>query len=148
MGQDHKQPNVVIYSDHLLPFSQTFVLQQGEALQHYQPHYLGSRQVQGLTIPSGRSFVVNPGSWWGKGMEFAHKTMSFSPTLRRQLKVLTPALLHAHFGPGGAILLPHAEALQLPLVVTFHGFDITVKDSVAQSSFYGHRIYLKRRHRL
>ncbi len=38
---------------------------------------------------------------------------------------LRPRLIHAHFGRGGALALPLARALKLPLVVTFHGGDAT-----------------------
>jgi colanic acid/amylovoran biosynthesis glycosyltransferase len=44
------------------------------------------------------------------------------------LAALRPGLIHAHFGRGGALALPIARALRVPLVVTFHGGDAT-KDS-------------------
>ena len=36
-----------------------------------------------------------------------------------------PAVIHAHFGRGGALALPLARALDIPLYVTFHGGDAT-----------------------
>jgi colanic acid/amylovoran biosynthesis glycosyltransferase len=44
---------------------------------------------------------------------------------RPDLRALRPRLLHAHFGRGGALALPIARALGIPLVVTFHGGDAT-----------------------
>ena len=44
---------------------------------------------------------------------------------RPDLRALRPLLLHAHFGRGGALALPIAQALGIPLVVTFHGADAT-----------------------
>ncbi len=41
------------------------------------------------------------------------------------LRALRPLALHAHFGPGGALALPIARRLGIPLVVTFHGADAT-----------------------
>ena len=41
------------------------------------------------------------------------------------LRALRPLVLHAHFGRGGALALPIARALRIPLVVTFHGADAT-----------------------
>jgi glycosyltransferase involved in cell wall biosynthesis len=38
---------------------------------------------------------------------------------------MRPRLIHAHFGRGGALALPIARALGVPLVVTFHGADAT-----------------------
>jgi colanic acid/amylovoran biosynthesis glycosyltransferase len=34
-----------------------------------------------------------------------------------------PLLVHAHFGPDAAMILPFAKRNNLPLVVTYHGFD-------------------------
>ena len=36
-----------------------------------------------------------------------------------------PKLIHAHFGRGGALALPIAQALKIPLVVSFYGADAT-----------------------
>jgi colanic acid/amylovoran biosynthesis glycosyltransferase len=41
------------------------------------------------------------------------------------LAALKPRLIHAHFGRGGALALPLARALGVPLAVTFHGGDAT-----------------------
>jgi len=41
------------------------------------------------------------------------------------LFALRPVVLHAHFGRGGALALPIARTLGIPLVVTFHGADAT-----------------------
>ncbi len=42
-----------------------------------------------------------------------------------ELRALNPRVVHAHFGRGGALALPLARALNIPLVVTFHGGDAT-----------------------
>ncbi len=44
---------------------------------------------------------------------------------RPDLAALKPRLIHAHFGRGGALALPLARALRVPLAVTFHGGDAT-----------------------
>jgi colanic acid/amylovoran biosynthesis glycosyltransferase len=44
---------------------------------------------------------------------------------RPDLRALKPRLIHAHFGRGGALALPIARALRVPLAVTFHGGDAT-----------------------
>nr|WP_220790417.1 glycosyltransferase [Gluconacetobacter takamatsuzukensis] len=41
----------------------------------------------------------------------------------RDVADLAPVLVHAQFGRGGALALPMARALGVPLVVTFHGGD-------------------------
>ena len=139
------KPAVIIYSDHLLPISQTFVLAQGEALQSYTPCYVGSRLVTDLPLPKGRHLTVNRGGILGRVREAAHLMWRFDPLLLRQVRKLKPLLVHAHFGPDGVSALPLAQSLDIPLLVTFHGYDITVKDEYARRSFYRHRVYLQRR---
>jgi colanic acid/amylovoran biosynthesis glycosyltransferase len=41
------------------------------------------------------------------------------------LAALRPRVVHAQFGRGGALALPIARSLRVPLVVTFHGGDAT-----------------------
>ena len=45
------------------------------------------------------------------------------------LRVRGVALIHAHFAPDGVFALPLAEALDVPLIVTLHGFDVTRRDA-------------------
>lgn len=42
---------------------------------------------------------------------------------RRALQRFQPALIHAHFGPMGWEMLPLAKRFQIPLVVSFYGYD-------------------------
>ncbi len=142
------RPNVIIYRDRLLPPSETFVRAQGEALQGFTPYYTGSTIVQGLPLPRERTLLVNRGGLLGKVSEVSHKLWGFTPILTQQVRKLNPVLVHAHFGTDGIRALPLARNLQVPLLVTFHGFDATVKDEYARRSFYGHRVYLRHREAL
>lgn len=51
------------------------------------------------------------------------------PVYRERLKKMCleekPDILHAHFGPMGVLLAPVAKELNIPLVVTFYGYDIS-----------------------
>jgi colanic acid/amylovoran biosynthesis glycosyltransferase len=143
-----KKPTVIIYRDHLLPASETFVRAQAEALQDFTPYYVGSRLVPGLLLPSERTLVVNRGGLLGRASEVSHKLFGFAPTLMGRLRELKPRLIHAHFGTDGVRALPLAQHLKVPLLVTFHGFEVTGKDEYTQGSFYGHRVYVRRRHLL
>lgn len=143
-----EKPIVVVYRDHLLAPSETFVLRQAEALQRFVPYYVGSRLVRGLPLPLERTLVVNQNGLLGKGSEAAFKVWGLAPALTRRVRDLHPALIHAHFGPDGVTALPLARSLRLPLLVTFHGYDATVRDDYARRSFYNHRLYLRRRETL
>lgn len=142
------KPAVVVYCDHLLPFSQTFVLAQGEGLQQFVPYYVGARLLKNLALPTERSLVLNRGGALGWTSEVIYKIWGVAPILYRQVQQLNPILIHAHFGVGGALVLPLKRLLKIPMVVTFHGFDATVKDEYARRSFYGHRVYIRRRESL
>ncbi|MEL7835184.1 glycosyltransferase [Fodinibius sp. Rm-B-1B1-1] len=51
------------------------------------------------------------------------------PVYRKRLTKLfldkKPDVLHAHFGPMGVLLAPVAKELNIPLIVTFYGYDIS-----------------------
>jgi colanic acid/amylovoran biosynthesis glycosyltransferase len=143
-----KASAIAVYRDRLLPLSETFVLAQSESLRHFLPHYLGSRYVPGLSLPADRTLVVNQGGIVGKVREASYQLWGWEPAFMRRVRKLNPILIHAHFGPDGVRALPLARALRVPLLVTFHGYDATVKDEYARRSFYSHRVYIRRREML
>lgn len=137
--------NIIIYRDHLLYPSETFVLAQGEGLRRFQPYYVGSRRVRGLELPGERVITINNGNCTGKFREALFKTTGLEINLVKRLQTLKPVLLHAHFGSDGVLALPLARKLGVPLVVTFHGFDANIKDEYARRSFFSHRLLVRKR---
>lgn len=142
-----KQPVVAIYRFKLLPPSETFVRNQSEALQRFTPYYVGLRLIQGLDLPDERTLVFNRGGLLGRMNEISFKLWGVATPWISQLRELNPVLIHAHFASDGAMALPLARNLKIPLVVTCHGFDILRNDDQAQPSL-GHWIYLRRRESL
>ncbi|HEX8832951.1 MAG TPA: glycosyltransferase [Abditibacteriaceae bacterium] len=54
-----------------------------------------------------------------------HTTLlSARSRLRGALKEIRPDVIHAHFGNDGALVYPVSSELSIPLVVSFHGFDL------------------------
>lgn len=49
----------------------------------------------------------------------------YQQKLKKRFLNRKPDVLHAHFGPMGVLLAPVAEELEIPLVVTFYGYDIS-----------------------
>jgi colanic acid/amylovoran biosynthesis glycosyltransferase len=139
-----KPANLLIYKNQLLPYSQTFVKAQAEAYQNFQAHYVGLRQVAGLSLPEERTNILHQGSFLGKVREWTTLKLGFEQSFIQRLSALNPALIHAHFGRDGAAALPLANRLQIPLIVTFHGFDATVQDHLADTSLY-QKVYFQRR---
>jgi glycosyltransferase involved in cell wall biosynthesis len=65
----------------------------------------------------------------GIGFRSIHNTVQ--PILRKRFKNalerINPDIMHAQFGTVGALVSPLVEHLKCPLVVSFHGADVTVK---------------------
>ncbi len=144
----HSSNNVVFFSGLLLPPSETFIRAQGEDLQQFTPYYVGSRIVKGLSLPSERTLVVNGGGFLGALKEGSFKILGTAPKLYQQVRQLQPALIHAHFGVSGALALPLARRLKVPLIVTFYGLDATMTDEYARHNSISTRVYLRRRETL
>ncbi len=140
------QPTVVVFCDHLLYPSETFIRAQGQALRQYSPVYAGSRRVRGLELPEERTYTISSGNANGRVREALFKLFGTAPNLVRKLRALDPVLMHAHFGPDGLRALPLARCLDLPLIVTFHGSDATATDIRYGKASYGYRRYLANRH--
>ena len=138
-------PPVLIFSGRLLPASETFVKAQAEGLHSFTPYYAGARRVEGLSMPTERTIVVNAGGYIAKAQELLFKQMGYAPQFYRTVRRLQPKLIHAHFGVCGALALPLAKAIQRPLIVTFHGFDASMTDAYARRDSISTRVYLRRR---
>ncbi|GGO06425.1 glycosyltransferase [Saccharibacillus kuerlensis] len=139
---------VLIYRDQILPPSETFIKSQAERFESFHSYFMGSRLVPGLQIEADKQIIINTGGVSGRRKELEFKLMGPSRSLTRRLKEIQPKLIHAHFGPEGCLAMPIAEKLDIPLIVTFHGYDATTKDEYARKSYYTHRNYLKQRPRL
>jgi colanic acid/amylovoran biosynthesis glycosyltransferase len=139
--------SVIIYRNYLLSSSETFVRDQAESLTKFSPCYVGLRLVNGLPLSASKSLIVNRGGTISRLREIRTKLLGFSPLFVQQINVIEPILIHAHFGQDGAMTLPLAKLLNIPLIVTFHGADITVSDEAAQKSLM-QKIYLQRRNEL
>jgi len=142
------KPRVVIFCDHLLYPSETFIQAQAGALSEYEPVFAGSRRVAGLYMPQEQVYTVNPGNLSGKIHELRFKILGSAPAMVKQLRALHPVLLHAHYGPNGLRALPLASRLRVPLIVTFHGSDITIMDLRYQKTYLGFRYYFANKGKL
>ncbi len=142
------KPSVILFCGRLLPASETFIPLQGEGLQKFTPHYVGTRFVPGVALPPERIQVVNQGGVWGTVAEIVFKILGIAPQMSQHLQTLNPVLVHAHFGVCGALALPLLNAVRVPLIVTFHGLDATMTDDYARRHSISTRVYLHRREAL
>jgi colanic acid/amylovoran biosynthesis glycosyltransferase len=125
----------IVYRDELFNPSETFIPSQAESLSLFRPFYLGLRQIPGTALPAERCHFVSRDELAGKVRRYRFKLLGPSMALRRKLLKLRPALVHAHFAPDACNALALARALESPLVASFHGYDITVRDD-RQSLLY------------
>jgi colanic acid/amylovoran biosynthesis glycosyltransferase len=148
MSKPELNPNVVLFSSLLLPPSQTFIKAQGEQLKRFIPYYVGSRLVDGLSLPPERTHVINRGGFWGKSEEYWFKLSGMSSRLSQQVRQINPAIIHAQFGLSGALVMPLARSLNIPLIVHFRGADATLTEDSARYLSVNHWIYFQRRQAL
>ncbi|MFM9864043.1 MAG: glycosyltransferase [Micropepsaceae bacterium] len=115
--------SVLIYRDHLLAKSEfAFLKRQYVGFEQLTRHWVGSKIVDGL-----KESGIDPNLIGGPGPAgLLKKTLfkQFGKVPREpNLAALNPVVVHAQFGVSGALALPLAKHLRLPLVVTFHGGD-------------------------
>ena len=141
-------PAVVIFNSLLLPPSQTFIRDPAEKLQQFTAYYVGSRRVSGLDLPPERTLVVNQENFIGKIEEQLFKLTSFAPILYQQVQQLNPVLIHAQFGLSGALILPWARSLRIPLIVHYRGADATIDEESSRYTSLNHWLYFQRKEEL
>jgi colanic acid/amylovoran biosynthesis glycosyltransferase len=139
----NSRPSIVIYRTTLLPLSETFVLSQPEALEHFTPYFVGCSRVDGLKLPEGRFRFIDEGGTFGSAHKMLYRLFGFAPGLTRDLRRLNPVLVHTHFGVDSVYGLWLARRLGIPLVITFHGFDATMKEEYARKFSFDYRRYLQ-----
>ena len=120
------KPRVAVFSARFLPYSETFVHDELRAHTRYEAHVFCGRRLHGERFPYQP--VFSGGRWF----EYTR----IAPALDQRLADDSYTLIHAHFGSGGIYALPFARRHRLPLVVTFHGFDVPLLGS-------GERLYPK-----
>lgn len=135
---------VAIWKSRVLPYSETFVLTQGESLSRYQAHYFGLEEAGQLPLPKDRTFVLDQKRGGALAVN-AFKLTGLSPALTREMRRRDVRLLHAHFGTESWRALRLSASIDRPLVLTFHGADATTSDRVLRASSPSARQYVRHR---
>jgi glycosyltransferase involved in cell wall biosynthesis len=74
----------------------------------------------------------------------AYRLTGFAPRFHRALKAQNASLIHAHFAVDGAAALRMRSILNIPLIVSLHGYDVTTEDAIFARTIGGRR-YLAQR---
>ncbi len=141
---------VIVYRNELLPLSETFIQAQAGALRRFRPQFAGMRRsAQSLPMPAD-TIVCAEHSRLARVPGLDHLlgfSGALSHELDRKLQETRPSLVHAHFGLDATTAISLADRLDVPLVVTLHGYDVTMRDE-ALSRSVGGVFYLLRRKQL
>lgn len=135
----NKKP-IIIFRNELLHYSETFIPAQINSLSSYKPYYVGTKAID--TQKLGKVPVVIP--FEGKSRIYRQlftRTGYIWPSWLKTIKNIKAKLIHAHFGIDGVLALPLARKTHLPLLVTFHGYDITSNDCSKYVSGWNYETY-------
>jgi len=131
---------VVQFCNSFSASSETFIYDTVKELerQGHDCHVLTMDRINEEERPHDKVHLVQmPGRWnlprlWHRALATlgisgdvnTHKWPVFRHRVRRCLEDLEPDVVHAQFGPPGVLIAPVAKKLDIPLFVTFHGYDV------------------------
>jgi colanic acid/amylovoran biosynthesis glycosyltransferase len=121
---------VLVFKETLLEPSETFILAQMRGLSEYLPILAGlERACPSLPLPQDPLLLSDCRPVISNLRAKIYRRAGIAPRFHHRARRSRPDLIHAHFASGGRHALPLARALCLPLLVTFHGADVTVRGS-------------------
>jgi colanic acid/amylovoran biosynthesis glycosyltransferase len=126
------KPTVLLFKETLLPLSETFIEAQARELSCFVARYAGlGRVTPSLGIPPDSILLTSDISTSARLIQKVYRRLGVAPTFHGKAYRARPHLLHAHFASGGRSALPLSRYLQVPLIVTLHGSDITMRTDYA-----------------
>jgi colanic acid/amylovoran biosynthesis glycosyltransferase len=146
-GSEANLPGVLIYTPHLLSTVQHYVREHAVRLRHYRPILAGRRRVEGTPVDGFPNFTFQDGPV-GQVRELGFLLTGRDASLTAFVRRHRIRLIHAHFGTGGVEIMSLAARLDIPLVVTFHGWDLKVGSEAGAHMSPYERLYRKRLPRL
>ena len=111
-----------LFSTTFLPYSQTFIHDELRAHERYVADVFCKERLNAERFPYDPARIHTPGGRIGQGL---YEALGRWPGFHRHFEQNDYALIHAHFGTGAVYALPYARTHKLPLVVTFHGNDVS-----------------------
>lgn len=119
------RPRVALFSTDFLAYSQTFVYDELCHHERYDVDVFSKLRLNADRFPYPRLHTLgDDGTLRGRLERRLYATTTLSPTFSREIRRGGYQLLHAHFGPGSLYALPIQKRADLPLVVTYHGYDV------------------------
>jgi glycosyltransferase involved in cell wall biosynthesis len=145
----HCTRRALFFRSELLPLSETFILGQANAFQRFDAWFTGLKRIpNSLELDKSRiTLATHSNTLQDKIVRRLYMRTGVGPHFLKQIAETKPVILHAHFATDGCAALPIKKHLDLPLVVTLYGYDVTSSDAALRRSPIG-RTYLQRRTQL
>ena len=110
---------VALFCTNFLPYSQTFIYDQIRFHSRYEVDVFAWRRHYAERFPFPRVHLGGP----------LYPLRGRSRSFAKVFEERKFDLIHAHFGPAGALASYWAKRYRLPLAVTFHGYDVPILTS-------------------
>ncbi|HBQ60861.1 MAG TPA: hypothetical protein DD671_14890 [Balneolaceae bacterium] len=111
---------IALFSTSFLPYSQTFIFDEIRShSENYHVEVFCKERLNSDRFPYPH-FNKPP-----KIFEFLYENIAYWPSFKKKIQQEKFDLVHAHFGTGAVYTLPYVKKFNLPLVVTFHGYDVS-----------------------
>ena len=132
MREVESSPIIAVYTQRYLNRSMTFVYRQLlSVINEFDPIVLTSNKINNIEFfPFDRIFskkISKLGIIYRVYKKSIGHFTAISPSQRKYfydiIRRNNVKLVHAHFGPSAIEILPVAKRLNIPLLVTFHGYD-------------------------
>ena len=121
-------PKILIFKETVLPPSETFILAQMNALRSFEATLIGlGRTNPSLPLSQPPLLLSQRGPLVSSISAKIYRRSGIAPIFHHHARTLAADLVHAHFASGGRSALALARSLKLPLLVTLHGSDVTVR---------------------
>jgi len=121
------EKKALIFRKRLLPYSETFIADQGAYLDTYQANYCGfkidSSGVQ--LLPESSLYLLDAYSRFPQISKLLFRFGLHNNKWLNDLADINANIIHAHFLNDGMDALRLKEKLNIPLITTLHGHDIT-----------------------
>jgi glycosyltransferase involved in cell wall biosynthesis len=126
---------VALFSTHFVEYSQTFVYDEVRHHERYDVEVFCKKRMNTDRFPWAPVHEAGP----------LYGITRRDPGFSRAFASGRFALAHAHFGRGGVYALGFARRHRLPLVVTFHGYDVPILFSPArfEPRFFRYALYAR-----
>ena len=124
------KPKALVYKPELLPYSETFIKEQMLAYQAWQGVLVGHQRIpHGLSLEGlNLRFLLNDPPSASELYIWRLRRWLGVPS-KREITILAEEkaqLFHAHFGTAAVDIWPTVRTLNIPMVVTLHGYDINI----------------------